>query len=291
VRSDQAQTADSFGFKWQQTETWDSQAMQRRAALWLVERYGFGDVDAMHAWFAKRRRILDAGCGSGFSAAILLGDTPAEYVGADISVAVHVAKKRFAGLPHTRFVQADMMMLPFAPASFDTVIAEGTLHHTPSTENALASVAAMLEPGGEILFYVYRVKAPAREFTDDHVRQVISSLPPEQAWAALRPLTALGRELAALHATITLDADIPYLGVRAGTYDVQRFLYNAFCKMFWDESLSFEENNHVNFDWFHPRYAHRQTEDEVSAWCERLGLRIIHRNIQDSGITIRALRN
>ena len=28
----------------------------------------------------------------------------------------------------------------------------------------------------------------------------------------------------------------------------------------------------MNFDWYHPRYAHRQTEEEVRRWCEEAGL-------------------
>jgi arsenite methyltransferase len=286
----QEQTAESFGFKWKQRHTYDSDATRENATPWLIERYGFRDAAEMSGYFARRRRILDAGCGGGFTASIMFGDTAAEYVGVDISEAVDEARRTLAHLPNASFVQGDLMALPFAAGSFDTALAEGTLHHTPSTERALESVVSVLAPGGEILFYVYRIKAPAREFTDDHVRAAISGLSPSEAWAALRPLTRMAQALTALGTSVTIPEDVPYLGIRAGTYDVQRFLYGHFVKIFWNDALSFEENNHVNFDWFHPRYAHRQSEREVMAWCERLGLDVMHMNVQESGITVRAVK-
>ena len=47
----------------------------------------------------------------------------------------------------------------------------------------------------------------------------------------------------------------------------------------------------MNFDWYHPRYAHRQTEDEVRSWCGDLGLEIVHFDVQESGLTVRAVRS
>jgi SAM-dependent methyltransferase len=188
------------------------------------------------------------------------------------------------------FIQADILQLPFREQMFDTIFAEGVLHHTPSTELALKSLVSILEPGGEILFYVYRKKGPIREFTDDYIRNIVSSLDPEEAWDMLRPLTRLGQALAELHTQVEVSEDIPYLGIRAGRYDVQRLIYWHFAKLFWNESFSFEENNHVMFDWYHPRYAHRQTEDEVRRWCNEAGLSIVHFDVQESGFTVRAIK-
>ncbi|MEZ0228237.1 MAG: class I SAM-dependent methyltransferase, partial [Planctomycetota bacterium] len=158
-----------------------------------------------------------------------------------------------------------------------------------STERALAALAKLLAPGGAFLFYVYRKKGPVREFTDDFVRDLIASRPPEEAWAMMRPLTLLGKALSDLHATVNVPEDIPYLGIKAGEQDVQRLVYWSFLKLFWNERLSLDENVHVNFDWFHPRYAHRQTEEEVRRWCAEAGLAIEHFHEQESGFTVRAV--
>ncbi len=274
---DQLQSSESFGFKWHQRASYDSPAFQNTARRWLVKRYGFRDEADMRGYFASRRRILDAGCGS-------------PWVGADISSAIDVACERLGHLPNTHFLQGDILQLPLQDQAFDTIFSEGVLHHTPDTAKAVRALVPLLEPGGEILFYVYRKKAPVREFSDDHVRRAVSGFPPAQAWEMLRPLTKLGQVLAELHTQIDVPEDIPYLAIKAGRYDLQRFLYWHVMKLFWNEELTFEENHHVNFDWYHPRYAHRHTEEEVRGWCAANGLRIQHFDAEESGFTVRAIK-
>ena len=84
---------------------------------------------------------------------------------------------------------------------------------------------------------------------------------------------------------------MPLLGIRAGRYDVQRLIYWHFAKLFWHPELSLEENNHVQFDWYHPRYAHRHTEDDVRGWCSDARLEIAHLDVQEAGITVRARKS
>ena len=137
------------------------------------------------------------------------------------------------------------------------------------------------------MIYVYRRKAPTREFVDDFVRERIADLPPEEAWNLLRPLTRLGQALAELDATVEVPEDVELLGIPKGVYDVQRLVYWHFAKLFWNEALTFEENTHVNFDWYHPRFAHRHTEDEVRGWFADCGLEIIRLDVQEAGFTVR----
>jgi arsenite methyltransferase len=293
--ADQRQTATSFGFKWHQRHSYDSPGFREFATQWLVERYGFESQAEMRRYLAGQRLVLDAGCGSGFSTSLWMdpdwpGGGDAEWIGVDISTAIDVARERLGEAPKRHYVQADVSRLPFPPETFSAAISEGVLHHTPSTEHALHSLASVLEPGGEALFYVYRRKGSVREFSDDHIRSVLSRLPPEEAWEKLRPLTRLGQSLAELNATVEVEEPIDYLGIPAGTYSVQRLVYWHMLKLFWNESLSFEENNHVNFDWYHPRYAHRQTEEEVRRWCDEARLEITHFDVQESGFTVRATK-
>jgi arsenite methyltransferase len=291
----QQQTGKSFGFKWGQRHTYDSAGMRTAVLPWLLERYGFDNVEALRAFFANRRRILDVGCGSGFTSSLWLngewrGAGAADWVGAELSSAIDVARDRLRDIPGTEFVQADIMQLPFRDEAFDTIYAEGVLHHTPSTEKALQSLVPLLMPGGEMLFYVYRRKGAIREFADDYVRGVVSPLAPAEAWELLRPLTRLGQALASLHAEVEVPEDVPYLGIKAGRYDVQRLIYWHFAKMYWNDRLSEEENVHVNFDWYHPAYAHRHTEEEIRRWCADNGLSITHLDVQESGYTVRAVK-
>lgn len=288
----QSQTQESFGFKWQQVSSYDSPKMRGAAARWLIDRYGFTSPQAMEQYLSAKGRVLDAGCGSAFSSSLWLSPAWAGemWVGADISEAIDVAQQRLAHLPHVHFVQADVLQLPFAPGSFDAIFSEGVLHHTPSTERAFKALVPLLRPGGELMVYIYRKKSPAREFTDDSVRAQIAGLPPAEAWEMMRPLTRLGQALAELHVEVEVPEDVTLLGIPKGRYDVQRLIYWHFAKLFWNDQYSFDENLHVNFDWYHPRYAHRHDEAELRTWCADSSLEVIHFDAQESGFTVRAVR-
>jgi arsenite methyltransferase len=292
----QLQTMEAFAYKWSKESSygWLRQAGDQGSyATWLSEKYGFESVAEWCRHFAGKR-ILDLGCGAGMASYFWLASTdwdPASpWVGVDISPAIDVARRQLGQIPNTHFIQADALQLPFSEATFDAIVSEGVLHHTPSTQKAIESGARVLAPGGEFHFYVYRRKAPGREFTDDHVREQLRDMTDEQAWNAMRPLTKLARNLSALHAEVVVEEDVPELGIKAGRQDVQRLIYWNFAKLFWNDSFDFEENVHINYDWYRPTYAHRQSAKEIAAWCQGAGLEIVRMHEQESGYTVRAVK-
>ena len=289
----QAQTSEAFGFKWAKRDTFESEASLRRMHAWLVERYG--DVPSAPWWsdYGDDPLLLDAGCGAGMSGLALLGPKldQIRYLGADVSTAVEVAAQRFAEAGHRAgFIQADITALPLPEGSVDVIFSEGVLHHTDSTEGALKSLAPLLRPGGRFLLYVYRRKGPVREFTDDHVRAALQGMEPKAAWAALEPLTRLGIALGELEVDVDVPEDIELLGIPAGKIDLQRLFYWHVAKAYYDPELSLDEMNHINYDWYAPRNAHRQTADEVRRWCEEAGLDIEREDVQEAGITVTAVK-
>ena len=293
VSERQAQTADTFGFKWHKRDTFESEASLARMKAWLVERYG--DV-AQAEWWASNGRppvVLDAGCGGAMSALALFDGVleRMRYVGVDISDAVDVAAARFAerGL-EAGFVQADLNRIPLPDGSVDVLFSEGVLHHTDSTRAALLATARLLAPGGRYLFYVYRRKGPVREFTDDYIRERLQELEPQEAWDAVMPLTKLGKALGDLGVRVDVPEDVELLGIPAGAIDLQRLFYWHVFKAFHHPDLSLDELNHINFDWYAPRNAHRQSPEEVRAWCAEAGLEIEREVVEDAGITIVARR-
>ncbi len=289
----QAQTEETFGFKWQKRDTFESPASLARMREWLVQRYG--DMGAA-AWLADadyQPLVLDAGCGAGMSALELFAPVAERirYLGVDISAAVDVARARFQeqGLA-AGFVQADISRLPFAPASVDVIFSEGVLHHTDSTERAFKSLAPLLKPGGRFMLYVSRRKGPIREFTDDHLRDLLRSMSPEEGWRALEPLTRLGIALGELNAEIDIPEPIDLLNIPAGRINVQRLFYWHVAKMFYRPDLSLDEMNHINFDWYAPANAHRQSVEDVRRWCAESGLDIEREVEEEAGITVIARR-
>ena len=290
----QAQTESTFSYKWARRDTYESPAMHAMSQRWLLDRYCGGDPAAVDPWLAGgRKRILDAGCGAAYSALILFGDRlrDHDYLGIDISDSVDVARQRFAerGIPG-EFRKEGIFETTVSDGSADLIFSEGVLHHTDSTERAIKHLATKLAPGGHFMFYVYVKKALIREFTDDAVREALRPLSDEEAWNALQPLTKLGKALGELGVDIDVPEDIPYLGIKKGRLDVQRFFYWNVCKLFYRPDWTLDEMNHINFDWFRPLNCHRQTPAEVRLWCEEAGLEIERFVVEEAGITVSARR-
>ncbi len=291
----QEQTSDIFGFKWSKRSTYESEAVNKNAERWLFERYCENNPNKLQEWLSGGRKIiLDAGCGAAYSALLFFKDhlNQHDYLGVDISEAVKVAQQRFEekGYPGD-FLRLSLMDLPVPEASVDLIFSEGVLHHTDNTGESIKYLASKLKKGGRFLFYVYVKKAAIREFTDDHIRENLLPMGDEEAWKALESLTKLGIALGELNIDIDIPDDIPFLGIKKGKQDLQRFFYWNICKLYYRPEYSIDEMNHINFDWFRPLNCHRHTKEEVAQFCENAGLKIEQMNVQDAGITVIALKN
>jgi hypothetical protein len=55
--------------------------------------------------------------------------------------------------------------------------------------------------------------------------------------------------------------------------------------------MSLEEMTHVNFDWAAPPNAHRQTIEQVRAWCTDARLTVEREHVEAAGITIVARKS
>ena len=291
----QKQTGQSFGFKWAKRDTYESRAMKEKHRNWLFERYLEKDPGRLEAWLGDERKIiLDAGCGSGFSALLFFGDNLKhhDYLGVDISSAIDIAGQRFKEEGYRGdFLQTSLSDIPIPDESVDLIFSEGVLHHTDSTEQSIIDLAAKLKPGGLFLFYVYAKKAVIREFSDDHIRNALAPMSDESAWDALKPLTLLGKSLGEMNVTIDVPQDIPFLGIKKGRQSLQRFFYWNICKLFYRPDFSIEEMNHINFDWYRPLNCHRHNQQEVARFCGKAGLSIDRMDVQDSGITVIARKH
>ena len=293
----QTQTKDIFAYKWSKRDTYESPAVKDTAQKWLIERYCQGDAGLLRKWVTEnntRKIILDAGCGSGFSALLFWKEflSDHDYLGVDISDAVWVAKQRFEekGVKGD-FLKSDIVELPVADNSVDIIFSEGVMHHTDSTEGAIKYLSKKIKKGGLFMFYVYAKKTVIREFTDDYIREQLKPMSDEGAWNALESLSKLGKALGELNVELDVPEDIPYLGIKKGKQDIQRFFYWNVFKLFYRPDFSIDEMNHINFDWYRPLNCHRQTPEQVTQWCTEAGLHIEHMNVQEAGITVVARKN
>ena len=116
-------------------------------------------------------------------------------MGIDLTAA-DVAGENLADLPNVTIQEGNLLEDLSRLGSFDFIYCQEVLHHTGDPEGGLRNLAKLLAPGGEIAIYVYKRKAPVREFTDDYLRERISALDYDQAmevsaaiasWAAPSP--------------------------------------------------------------------------------------------------------
>lgn len=289
VSADQKQTEEMFGFKWSKTDTFESDHSLERMRDWLNEKY-----KPVETWInefsSEKKTVLDAGCGasmSGYEYFAPIMDK-IKYVGADISTAIDVSKQRSSRFPDADIahIQCDLNTLPFQPESFDAIFSEGVLHHTDSTKNAIANLRPLVKPGGLFMFYIYKEKGPIREYTDDMIRDKVKDMPPQEAWDALMPLTKLGKVLGDLDIEIDIPEEIDLLEIPAGKINLQRFVYWHVMKCFYRPEMSLDEMNHINFDWYTPINAWRQTPEDVAKWCHELNLKILDQTVEEAGITV-----
>lgn len=289
----EGQTATTFRDKWtrnpdlafQQTLDESSEIFR-----WILGRNGFATSDDLAEFLAPKRRVLDAGCGNGRVMALLdrYAAPEAELVGIDLTAA-EVARANLEGVDRITVFEGDILGELSHLGLFDFIYCQEVLHHTGDPERGLRNLAGLLAPGGEVAIYVYRRKAPLREFTDDYVRDRISELPYDEAMEQCRSIARLGQELTELGVSVQVP-DIEVLGIQAGEYDVQRLVYHFFMKCFWNKELDAEANAAINFDWYHPQLCSRHTLEECKEWFFRAGLEVTWEHVDPYGITIRGRR-
>lgn len=287
-------TASSFSSKW--TNNPDlafSETLREGSDIqkWILNRNGFDSLQSLSSFLHSKKRILDGGCGNGRVTALLRAAAPedSEIVGIDL-VASDIARNNLEGALNTSFYQKDLLADLSDLGKFDFIYCQEVLHHTNDPEAAFRNLCSLLSPGGEIAIYVYKKKAPLREFADDYIRNQIGNLEYADAMKVCDQITAFAKTLHESGQKITVP-ELKVMGIEAGEYDLQRFIYHFFFKCFWNDSLSFHDNSVINFDWYHPQNCTRHTVEEIREWFTRAGLKVVYEFTDFYGITMRGKKS
>ena len=109
------------------------------------------EIEILLQYLPRGQRVLDVGCGNGFSTAILAPHAR-EVVGIDYSDAmIDRARREHGDLPNVRFDVQDVLALDLPAASFDVAVSQRCLINLTSWERqqqALRHIARVVRPGG-----------------------------------------------------------------------------------------------------------------------------------------------
>jgi SAM-dependent methyltransferase len=288
-------TAKSFYDKWHQNKDLAFQNTLKEGSdiqNWILTRNGWNTLGGLKEFLKDKKNILDAGCGNGRVTALLAMNAPesSTITGIDLTAA-DVAKDNLAGFPNVAFHTKDLMANNADIGKFDFVYCQEVLHHTNDPFHSFSNlVKNNLADKGCIAIYVYKKKAPLREFTDDFIREKIKGMPYEEAMKHCDQITELSKTLSK-NTTEFYTPKIELLGIEEGNYTPQRFIYHFFMKCFWNDELSFEQNSAINYDWYHPQNCTRHTLEEIEGWYKQMDLKITHSYQDFYGITIHGLKS
>jgi ubiquinone/menaquinone biosynthesis C-methylase UbiE len=121
---------------------------RRAYAPWMAEQLDYEGAAGL--------AVLDVGCGQGIDLCEF-GLAGARVTGIDLTQRhVELARTHIeeAGIEAT-IIQGDAERLPFEADSFDRIVSNGVLHHTPDIEAALREIRRVLRPSGTSTVILY----------------------------------------------------------------------------------------------------------------------------------------
>ena len=287
----QKQTQEIFSEKWTEWEKGNKKEnvydFQRD---WFLKLYGFSSENDLKNFLSNKTYIVDAGCGLGYKSAWLAELAPhAIIIGIDISESILIASKNYKKIKNLFFYQSDIAKTGIKKNSIDFTICDQVIMHTEFPEKTFFHLSNITSINGEFACYVYRKKALPRELLDDYFRVATHDLKSADLWEMSSQLTELGKRLSELEISFE-SPDIPLLGIKGGTYDIQRFIYWNFIKCFWKEDWGKEMCDATNFDWYAPSNAKRYSKNEFKEMIFSNNLVINHFHEEEACYSARLIK-
>ena len=208
----------------------------------------------------RGRRVLDAGCGAGRFAEVVLRKG-GRVVGVDLSFAIDAAYRNLKEWENLDLIQADLTALPLRADSFDFIYSLGVLHHTPNAKTGFLNLVRLLKPGGQISITLY----------SGYNKFYVRSSQWWRQWTTRLPHSVV-------HGISTLAIPLYFLYRLPVVGDLGQGLFpiSMHPKAQWRVLDT--------YDCYTPRYQSYHTHYEVFRWFEEAGLREI--KVLEPGISL-----
>lgn len=120
------------------------------------------ELKKLKEYVVSGKSVLDLGCGNGRLYELFSGKN-IEYIGIDFSEnLIQIAKEKYGD----KFIQGDILNLPFSEQKFDSVWVIAVLHMIPSKElrkRAVSEIKRVLKQGGRVIVVVWKLKSLFRK--------------------------------------------------------------------------------------------------------------------------------
>jgi SAM-dependent methyltransferase len=264
ANTNQQQTQDIFSDKWAEADEYKNiEKLYEFQFEWFLSLYGFKSEGDLKLYLSNKKTIIDTGCGLGYKAAWFAKLAPhAIVLGIDISDSINIAIKNFKHYPNLYFFRGDIANTGLKDGVVDFTVCDQVIMHTEVPEQTFKHLTDITSHGGEFACYFYSKKALPRELLDDYFRNATHSISKDEMRQFSEQITELGKRLSDLKISFE-SPDIPLLGIKGGTYNIQRFIYWNFLKCFWKEDWGFDLSKSCNFDWYAPSNAKRFSKLEL----------------------------
>lgn len=151
VQVSQEATDWSFSLEW---EYHANDKMEKTWGMTLEKRYNNFLIETQtDPTILNQLLILDAGCGNGMHTENL-ANKGATMIGIDFSTSVFNAEKNRKA-KNLLFLQGDLTQPPFANGTFDLIISNGVIHHTPNTFTTFKAISKLPKINGKLYLWLY----------------------------------------------------------------------------------------------------------------------------------------
>lgn len=272
----EVQTASSFGKKWGENSFkklgMENEFEKKSLKEQFMAMLGCSTENDLYDLLAGAERTLNGGCGVAWSEYLFNYNPRTQRHCVDLSLAVEAAYENTKHMPNITVSQASILELPYPEDIFDIVYSDGVVHHTPDPERAVRELGRRVKHGGILGIYIYNKKPFIRELVDHAIREKTTKMSYEACYEFSREMTLLGKAFQEASAKpLVIEKDIPLIDIRAGTYDLQNFIYNHFIKCWYNPGATSDYADLVNQDWYHPAYASHHNKEDVFRWFEETG--------------------